>query len=171
LGIEEEEMPLSRQEEMEDRQEYLENQKRLKGSTFMAHTHDDTGGRFRTISNPTIIGSEKIPKYPAAFLNHDPVPTEPPLGVSINEHPPTGEPHELRASVSTPGPLAVSPVQATSDLSSDAPPSNVPPIVDGVECDGRSDFSSGDLPKPSIKHRTPRGRIGIGGSPTTYRRA
>jgi hypothetical protein len=67
-------------------------------STFLSHTHNDVGGRFAAISSPVVVGSTPTPQYPAAFLQHDPVPDEPALGVDINEMPPVGEPHELKAS-------------------------------------------------------------------------
>ena len=94
---------MSKHEEQNDRLEILENEKRLRdqGSTYMAHTHNDAGGRFSAISNPTVIGSTPSPAsaYPAAFLQHDPVPDEPSLGVDINEMEPVGQPHELKATL------------------------------------------------------------------------
>ena len=59
------------------------------GSTYFAHTHDETGGgRFGAISNPTINGSEPIVRYPelpaSTSFHHDPVPAEPSLGVEID---------------------------------------------------------------------------------------
>jgi hypothetical protein len=114
---------LSKHEEQNDRLEVLENEKRLReqGSTYMAHTHNDVGGRFAAISSPHVVGSESIPKYPAAFLQHDPVPDEPVLGVDINEMEPVGQPHELKATL---GP-SLSPV--TKVLPS--PSSQVPPLA------------------------------------------
>jgi hypothetical protein len=95
---------LSKHEEQAERRDVIENEKRLRGSssgqgsTFLSHTHNDIGGRFAAISSPVVVGTESIPKYPAAFLNHDPVPQEPALGVDINEMEPCGQPHELKAS-------------------------------------------------------------------------
>lgn len=79
---------LSKQEEQAERLEILENEKRLKGSTYMAHTHNDTGGRFSAVSNPKVIGStpNPAPHYPAgnAWAAADQG-TEPSLGVDINK--------------------------------------------------------------------------------------
>ena len=87
-------MTLSRHEEQNERLEILENEKRLRdqGSTYMAHTHNDTGGRFSAVSNPKVIGSTPNPAtaYPRAYLNHDPVPDEISLGVDINKVEPCG---------------------------------------------------------------------------------
>jgi hypothetical protein len=79
---------LSKHEEQAERLDVLKNEARLRssssrahdGSTFLAHTHNDVGGRFAAISSPVVVGTEPIPKYPAAFLQHDPVPDEPALG-------------------------------------------------------------------------------------------
>jgi hypothetical protein len=93
---------LSRQEEQADRLEVLENDKRVKGSTFSQFAESDATplGRFSAISNPTIIGATKVPNYPAgpAWCAGDQG-LEPPTGVNINEHPPVGEPHEIKASM------------------------------------------------------------------------
>ncbi len=99
---------LSKHIEQLERLEITENDKALRrtssqGSTYMAHTHNDTGGRFSAISNPTVIGSEPIVRYPqlpasSPWAGPDLVPTEPPLGVDINEMDTTGQPHEIRAS-------------------------------------------------------------------------
>jgi len=115
---------------MKEKRDVLRNDRRVRergstsgtsaqeGSTFLAHTHNDFGGRFAAISSPVVVGSEAIPKYPAAFLNHDPVPTEPALGVDINALEPCGEPHELKATL---GPSEHSD-QATPNPSSQVPP-------------------------------------------------
>jgi hypothetical protein len=119
---------LSRQEEQLLRKETLDNDRRVReqGSTFLAHTHNDIGGRFAAISSPVVVGSESIPKYPAAYHQVDPVPDEPALGVSVEDHEPVGEPHELRASVQslepspqgTSGDATAAPSNATSRLMS-----------------------------------------------------
>ena len=110
-------MPLSRHEEQNDRLEVLENEKRLReqGSTFLSHTHNDIGGRFAAISSPVVVGEKQIPQYPAAFLQHDPVPDEPALGVDVNALEPCGEPHELRASIASLGPSLPPSAQETPD--------------------------------------------------------
>ncbi len=93
----------------------------LEGSTFLSHTHNDIAGRFAAISSPHVVGTEAIPKYPAAFLQHDPVPDENPLGVDVNALEPVGEPHELKASIASLGP-SLSPAKALPNPSSQVPP-------------------------------------------------
>jgi hypothetical protein len=110
---------LSKHIEQLERLEVTENDKALRGassqgSTYLAHTHNDVGGRFAAISSPVVVGEKQIPQYPAAFLQHDPVPDENPLGVDVNALEPCGEPHELRASElkATLGPSVVSSAKA-----------------------------------------------------------
>lgn len=86
--------------------EIIENDattKRDQRSTFAQFAQSDAAtslGRFNAVANATVIGSRPSPAshYPAAFLQCDPVPDEPPLGVDINALAPCGEPHELEAS-------------------------------------------------------------------------
>jgi hypothetical protein len=86
--------------DQKERAEVLKNDLRNNNaSTFLAHTHNDVGGRYAAISSPVVVGSSQIPQYPAAFLQHDPVPDEPALGVDVNAMEPCGQPHELRASI------------------------------------------------------------------------
>ena len=73
---------LSWQIEQEEKRRVLENDKQ--GSTFLDHTHNDTGGRFSAISNPTVIGTEPLPRYPqlpasSPWAGPDLVGDEPPL--------------------------------------------------------------------------------------------
>jgi hypothetical protein len=98
-------MTLSRQEEMEDRREVLENEKRLReqGSTFLSHTHNDIGGRFAAISSPHVVGSSPSPasQYPAASAwTTDPGSQmlEPPLSPHDN---PALEPSDLASAASS----------------------------------------------------------------------
>jgi hypothetical protein len=119
---------LSKHEEQADRREVIENEKRLRssssdqGSTFLAHTHNDTGGRFSAISNPTVIGTEATPKYPQGpAWCADPSGIEPPLGVDINAMEPVGEPHELKASIASLDPSL--PSAKATPSASDAPKS------------------------------------------------
>jgi hypothetical protein len=110
---------MSKHEEQNDRLEILENEKRLRdqGSTYMAHTHNDTGGRFSAISNPTVIGSTPTPAsaYPAgnAWCDADQG-LEPPLGYAIDAQEP-------------PGPLSLS-----LDRALPSPSSQVPPLHEGL---------------------------------------
>jgi hypothetical protein len=118
-------MSLSKHEEQASRLEILENDKALRGASsqgssfaqFAASEASTPLGRFSAISNPTVIGSTPTPAsaYPAAFLQHDPVPDEPALGVDINAMEPVGQPHELKASIASLGPT---PAQASPGRSS-----------------------------------------------------
>jgi hypothetical protein len=138
---------LSKHEEQEERRQVLENDKALRGassqgSTFAQFAASEVGtplGRFSAISNPVVVGSEPIPKYPAAFLQHDPVPTEPPLGVDINAMEPVGQPHELKASISSLGPPDLAEAQEPPTL--DAPPKERTPLAGDVARRGRTSSS------------------------------
>jgi hypothetical protein len=59
-------------------------------------------GRFSTIEKASVVGVSP-PSYPPMPENNpwrsDPVGPEPPLRIDINEMPPTGEPHEIAASI------------------------------------------------------------------------
>jgi hypothetical protein len=85
---------LSSQLDQAERLEVFENDKRLRdassgsqahqGSTFLDHTHNDTGGRFSAVSNATVIGTEPFPRYPqlpasSPWAGPDLVGDEPPL--------------------------------------------------------------------------------------------
>jgi hypothetical protein len=120
---------LSKHEEQAERLDVLENEKRLKrgsslsrgtsdiqGSTYLGHTHNDVGGRFSAISNPTVIGATAVPNYPAASAwSADPGSQmlEPPLSPYDNP--------ALEPPPSDLGP-SVSPAKATPNPSSQAPP-------------------------------------------------
>jgi hypothetical protein len=73
---------LSSQLDQADRKEVLENDKRVRGSTFLDHTTNDTGGRFAQVGAAHVVGSTATPNYPQASapFQCDPVPDEPPLG-------------------------------------------------------------------------------------------
>jgi hypothetical protein len=61
-------MPLSRQEEQNDRLEVLENEKRLKGATLSQFAQADAAearGRFTAHEQSKVIGSTLVPQYPA----------------------------------------------------------------------------------------------------------
>ena len=114
---------LSKHEEQQERLDVLKNEQRLRnqGSTFSEFAQSDAAtsrGRYGAISSPQVVGQQAIPNYPAAFLQHDPVPDEPSLGVNINEMPVCGEPHEQ----SPPKPSPCSEALAPDEPTSDAPP-------------------------------------------------
>lgn len=131
---------------MKEKRDVLRNDRRIRdqeGSTFFDHTHNDIGGRFAAISSPHVVGSESIPKYPAAFLQHDPVPKENPLGYSINEMDTTGQPHELKASdasLDEPSPLSPAPQGNSGDP--DAPSTTASSSSGSMSSSGGRPFSS-----------------------------
>ena len=122
---------LSKHEEQAERRETLENDRRVRepsgtsasgGSTFLSHTHNDVGGRFSAISNPTVIGSTQVPNYPAGpNWCADDQGLEPPFPVDISAVEPVGEPHEIRASSLGPS--------EHSDQATPNPSSQVPPLA------------------------------------------
>jgi hypothetical protein len=99
---------LSRHEEQNDRLEVLENEKRLRASTLSQFAQSEAAearGRFTAHEQSTVVGGSAIPKYPAAYLNHDPVPQEPSVGYRINDLNPTDpptEPSDLASAVPPP---------------------------------------------------------------------
>src|SRR5262245_53782591 len=61
------------------------------------HADDDLGGRYAKVHSTTVVGSSPIsyPAQPATSpWHHDVCPPEPPLGFSVDEKEPVGEPHE-----------------------------------------------------------------------------
>jgi hypothetical protein len=148
-------MPLSRQEEMQDRNEYLENEKALRGassqgSSFAQFAASEAGtplGRFSAISNPTVIGAEATPNYPQgpAWCSADQG-LEPPFPVDISAQEPTGEAFEIARSRAESS-------AGSGSLQSQAPTSNP---------------ASGE---PSAPPNTPLADAGLGSfSRKTYRR-
>lgn len=114
---------LSKQAEQLERREVLENDLREQCSSFSQFAQSEAAearGRFTAHEKSTVIGSTPTPAsaYPAAFLQHDPVPDEPALGVDINALEPVGQPHELKASSLGPS----LPAKALPSPSSQAPP-------------------------------------------------
>jgi len=78
-----------------------------RGRTYFGqaqHADDDLGGRYAKVHSTTITGSSPI-SYPAqpstSPWHHDPCPPEPPLGFSVDEMEPVGEPHERTASATS----------------------------------------------------------------------
>jgi len=68
------------------------------------HADDDLGGRYAKVHSTTFTGSSPT-MYPAqpptSPWHHDPCPPEPPLGYSVEEMEPVGEPHERTASATS----------------------------------------------------------------------
>jgi hypothetical protein len=87
-------MTLSRQEEMEERRQVVENERRVRkqGSTFAQFAQSDANerrGRFDAHEKSTVIGATSVPKYPAgpAWCDADQG-LEPPLGYRIDAQEP-----------------------------------------------------------------------------------
>jgi hypothetical protein len=88
-------MPLSRQEEQQDRLDVLRNEQRLRnpGTTLNQFAESEANidrGRFAAHEQSRVIGSEPLPRYPqlpasSPWAGPDLVPTEPPLGYAIDE--------------------------------------------------------------------------------------
>jgi hypothetical protein len=89
-----------------DKRAVLENDRKVMASyhsVAQSGLDDDRGGRYGSGagSKARVTGSSPIayPKQPAnSPWHHDPMPLEPPLGFSVDEIEPTGEPHEVEAS-------------------------------------------------------------------------
>jgi hypothetical protein len=90
---------------MQEKQQMLRNETALReqGSTFLDHTHNETGGRFSAISNPNVIGSSPNPatQYAAGAPNWvgQDQNQEPPYPVDISALETTGERFEIERSV------------------------------------------------------------------------
>ena len=71
-------------------------------SVAASSADDERGGRYAAASSkPTVTGSSPIayPQQPTGSpWASDPLPNEPPLGYSVEEMEPVGEPHEIDAS-------------------------------------------------------------------------
>jgi hypothetical protein len=95
---------LSSQQDQHDRKEVLENDRRVReqGSTYLAHTHDDEGGRWAKPS--MVVGTTPTPQYPGAApaWAHDPSGVEPPLNYQIDALEPVGTFQEIQKSLSEP---------------------------------------------------------------------
>jgi hypothetical protein len=113
------------------------------GTTFhrhaQSHANDEAGGRFAAVNPTTVTGATPIPSYPALpsgpWSGSDPVPTEPPLGYSVDDMP----------GLENPTGVSVSPPVATgAPVAGSAPSSElVPPLADDVEPGaGAPSFSS-----------------------------
>jgi hypothetical protein len=88
---------LSSQEDQHDRREVQRNdlsvrQQQEQGSTYLAQTHNDTGGRFSAVGAATVIGAKPdvASAYPAASSAHQ---------IQLPNEPPIDEPLELRPEV------------------------------------------------------------------------
>jgi hypothetical protein len=92
--------PFINQTSQADRQATLENDQRVHKNTYLSHTHNEAGGRFAKISPLNVTGSSTLPQYPAGpNWSADPSGQEPPLGFSVEDHPPVGEAFEVERSL------------------------------------------------------------------------
>ena len=80
------------QEDQAERKRVLQNDARVRNgdtSTYLDHSHSETGGRFAITEHQTITGvvSPAPPPLPAnsPWAGRDPVPDEPPLGYRIDD--------------------------------------------------------------------------------------
>ena len=98
----------SHQREQQERKEALANDRKLRPgehepSTMFAMANLDTGVTPSRVGKDYVAGSELAVQYPAAagpWADPVRVPDEPSLGYSVNDLLPTGEPHEIAASLS-----------------------------------------------------------------------
>jgi hypothetical protein len=79
------------QREQQERRETIVNDLKVRGTTFHAFAQaeaEEPRGRFSGVNPPHVVGTALITKYPEQPENSpfhiDPVPSEPPLGYSID---------------------------------------------------------------------------------------
>jgi hypothetical protein len=92
-------------DEQQERREVLENDRKVRGDTFFSRAQADAEleaqGRFKKEVTTQVIGKTAVPLYPhvkeVSPWAKDPVPREPPLGFSVEDHVPVGEAHEVVA--------------------------------------------------------------------------
>lgn len=124
-------MPLSRQEEMDERKSILENDQRLRnqGTTFHQFGTSEAEtpkGRFTAHDTAQVVGATPVPSYIGApNWAHDPVPQENPTGIDINAIEPTGEKFEVERSLSVPTSSASTPLAEHGDPTLDRTPRGV----------------------------------------------
>ena len=95
------------------RRRVLRNDASVRASTlsqFAQSEANEIGGRFSANERATVVGANPLPNYPAAFLQLDPVPDEPPLGFRIDAL----DPFDPESSAGVPPPML--PPAATDDL-------------------------------------------------------
>jgi hypothetical protein len=71
--------------------------------TFHTRTRDEAGGRFAQVNKSTVVGSDPATLYPrlpgGPWAAQPMPPEEPPLGFSVEDHDPVGQPWEVEASL------------------------------------------------------------------------
>jgi hypothetical protein len=107
-----------------ERRRILAEERRLRTyhGQAQASIDDERGGRFAYSGNTTTVTGASPVSYPAqpagSPWHHDPIGTEPPLGYSVDEQEPVGEPFEVAASTtgergSTSTPVSEGPAMST----------------------------------------------------------
>jgi hypothetical protein len=93
--------PYQNESSQSERRRTLENDRKAR-LTYHEHAQSDPelelGGRFKQLTPTSVtgVGPSPIPQQPSnSPWHHDPVPMEEPLGFSVEDHDPVGEPHEL----------------------------------------------------------------------------
>ena len=75
-----------------DRSTYLDH--------AIANAEAEAQGRFAKVNATKVVGVPQVPRQPEhSFWHHDVVGQEPPLGYSVNDMMPTGNPAEVATSV------------------------------------------------------------------------
>jgi hypothetical protein len=84
-----------------ERRAALANDRRVSTYHQFKLPEEELGGRYRKLEPQTIVGSDNpIPSYTrAAPWSATQLPDEPPLGWSVEDQMPVGEPHEVEASL------------------------------------------------------------------------
>ena len=166
-------------DEQRERREVLRNDQLLRkqaaedrASTYFAQAQAEIGaelgGRFKHLSQTVVTGVPQAPMQPQGSpWRCDPVGPEPPLGYDINALVPTGEPHEVQASIehtasasvvcehadgpstSACGGSAVAPVPLPTVETAEPPPSSL--LRAGSDCDDQRDELTEGLKRLSKK--------------------
>jgi hypothetical protein len=137
---------------------------REQGSTFLAQTHSEMGGRFSSVGAQTVIGADPVANYPAAAPHQrDPCGIEPPLGYSVNQL----TPHELEPSLAHP---LENPPQGSLGDPANAPLSASSPLVSeraGSPLSQTGDSAGVSIPSPPDTFMR---NVDVGSSPLLGRR-
>ena len=128
----------------DEKRQVLENDRRVRerGTTYstfaQALADEDRQGRFQTVNQTTHTATNPVyPEQPANSPFHrDPVPDEPALGFSVEDHEPVGTHSEIQRSLEKLGEAGVSPGAPDSGGADVAPTSSL-------------DTSSGDAVEPA----------------------
>ena len=129
-----------------------------------AHLELEDAGRFGALAReraakPYVAGVEPAVHYPAgASWTEAAQPLEPPLGFSVDDMPPVGEPHEIAKATPAPGGLALGEGAPAEPQSSSSPPSSTVATSAAVHpagLEGGGDVASGWPGRVSPKSAPP----------------